>query len=361
MNLDRFKLRPDEPKPAWGGMFWWVSMGYVFIGPYQRHAGWVEWTLTSLAFLGITILYVIGLIYWSRKQVLQRVCVATALLAIVFAGYRFEGIAIIVLVAAFGPFSVGGNIGRSAIIVVLTALLPLAATWLSGINAGFFPYVLAAEALLIGAGTTFAARQTAKDARHHKAIERERIARDLHDVLGHTLSVIILKSELAGRLVDQNTERARAEIGDIERTARKALAEVREAILGYHGGDLPAEFERAKATLKTANIEVECRYAPAEIPLAQERVLTMVLREAVTNVVRHARAKHCYMTLEKIGDSFRLNLRDDGRGGAHTEGLGMRGIRERVATAGGNVSWNTESGTELTITLPVVVGTSNAR
>jgi len=353
MNFDKFRLRPDEPKPAWGGIFWWIPMGYLFIGPFQRHAGWIEWTLTSLAFVTVTILYMIGLVYWTRKHVLQRVCIAAALLAVVFSTYRFEGVALVVLVVAFGPFSVGGNIARSAVIVVTASLIPLAESWLLDINAGHFPYILAFESLLIGAGTTFAARQTAKDARHHKTIERERIARDMHDILGHTLSVIILKSELAGRLVAQNPERARAEIGDIERTSRKALAEVREAILGYRAGDLRAELERAKATLATANVAVDYSFEPADIPPAQERVLAMVLREAVTNVVRHAHAKHCYVMLEKMGDSFRLTFRDDGRGGIHHEGLGMRGIRERVTAIGGTVSWNTASGTEMIVTVPI--------
>jgi two-component system sensor histidine kinase DesK len=92
------------------------------------------------------------------------------------------------------------------------------------------------------------------------------------------------------------------------------------------------------------------------MPVAHERVLALVLREAVTNVVRHAQARSCRLTLKGTAGAYRLEVRDDGRGGSHREGLGMRGIRERVAAIGGTVSWNVDAGTELTITVPVVAG-----
>ena len=344
----------------WGGLFWWIPSVYLFFGPYQRNAGWVEWTLTSLAFLTGTGLYTTALIYNSRKLVLRRVCIAVALLGIAFTAYRFEGAIFLALVAAFGPFTVDGNIPRSAIIVVLASIIPSLEWWLLGSGPNAFPLVIGIESLLVGAGATFATRQALQTKRINKSTERERIARDLHDILGHTLSVIILKSELAGRLVDRDPTRAGAEIADVERISRKALAEVREAILGYHEGDLRAEIERATSTLATAGIEVEKRCEQLEMPLSQERVLAMVLREAVTNIVRHSQAKHCRIMLQLANGACRLTVGDDGRGGAHTEGLGMRGIRERVQAIGGSACWNTESGTELTITIPAVAGISNS-
>jgi two-component system sensor histidine kinase DesK len=217
------------------------------------------------------------------------------------------------------------------------------------------PYVVAIEAVLVGAAITLVARQQIALRQILKTAERERIARDLHDILGHTLSVITLKSELASRLLDHDPRRAKAEIEDVERISRNALSEVREAIVGYHAGDLIAEFDRAKSTLETAGIVVERHCEAAGMPVAQERVLALVLREAVTNVLRHAQAKRCRMTLQKTDTAYRLEVRDDGRGGVHQEGLGMRGIRERVAAIGGNVSWNAGPGTELTITVPIAV------
>jgi two-component system sensor histidine kinase DesK len=216
-----------------------------------------------------------------------------------------------------------------------------------------FPYVFAIVSLLLGVAITIVARQQIVLAAIHKAEERERIARDLHDILGHTLSVIILKSELAGRLVEQNAKRAQAEIADVENISRKALAEVREAIRGYHAGDLPAEFARAQATLEAAGIVVERHYDKIDISAPQERVLVLALREAVTNIVRHAQAQHCRIQLRNTDGVYRLDVYDDGRGGVSEQGLGIRGMRHRVESGGGNVSWTSSAGTTLTITLPI--------
>jgi len=210
---------------------------------------------------------------------------------------------------------------------------------------------------MVGGAITVVTRQQMAVARIHKIAERERIARDLHDILGHTLSVIILKSELAGRLLEQDPRRAKTEIDDVERISRNALSEVREAVLGYRAGDLLAEFDRAISTLQTAGVVVERSYEAVAMPAAQERVLALALREAVTNVLRHAQATHCRITLRETGGVYQLVLRDDGRGGVHREGMGMRGIRDRVAAIGGTALWNAGPGTELTITVPVASST----
>jgi two-component system sensor histidine kinase DesK len=177
----------------------------------------------------------------------------------------------------------------------------------------------------------------------------------MHDILGHALSVIALKAELAGRLLTRDGERARAEIADVERLSRDALAEVRAAIAGYRGGDLAAELERARATLETAGIAVEADRASISLPVAHERVLALVLREAVTNVLRHAQARRCRLSLERSANAYRLEVSDDGVGVAQPEGFGMRGIRERVAAAGGHANWISERGTRLSVTLPLAL------
>ena len=124
-----------------------------------------------------------------------------------------------------------------------------------------------------------------------KVAERERIARDLHDLLGHTLSLITLKAELARKLVDRDPQRAKQEMQDVEHTSRAALADVREAISGYRGQGLAAELLRARQTLETAGITVDCEASEVPLSPAQETVLALALREAVTNVVRHAQAQ----------------------------------------------------------------------
>jgi two-component system sensor histidine kinase DesK len=187
-----------------------------------------------------------------------------------------------------------------------------------------------------------------------KVAERERIARDLHDVLGHTLSVVILKSELAGKLLEREPERAGKEIREVEQIARQALTEVREAIRGYRARGLFAELAMAKSTLETAGIAVQCN-APAalEIPPLQEGVLSLAVREAVTNVMRHSQARSCRLQLEQRNGSCRLEVADDGSGGSSLEGNGLRGMRERVEMLGGTLTRTTAAGNTLTITLPL--------
>ncbi len=198
--------------------------------------------------------------------------------------------------------------------------------------------------------------------------ERERIARDLHDVLGHTLSVIVLKSELAGRLLERSVSepaeqgfsleslvRARAEIGDVERTARVALAEVREAIGGYRALGLRAEIEAARQVLATAGVTLhtEGELQPSALTAAEETVLALSLREAVTNIVRHAQATECHLRLLRSVGEHRLAIEDNGQHTATREGNGLRGMRERVESLGGRLSLTRDGGTHLLIELPL--------
>ena len=186
-----------------------------------------------------------------------------------------------------------------------------------------------------------------------KVAERERIARDLHDVLGHTLSLITLKSELARKLVDRDPERAKLEMQDVENTSRAALADVREAIRGYRSDGFFAELSRARAALETVGVTLKCDTAPLELSPAQESVLALVLREAVTNVVRHAEAQRCEVRLMKQDALCRLEIADDGRGCDAPEGNGLRGMRERLQSIGGSLERLTGQGTRLVIQLPL--------
>jgi two-component system sensor histidine kinase DesK len=217
--------------------------------------------------------------------------------------------------------------------------------------------------VIIGAGNTFFAERNRMNHRLRKAneeieqlakvAERERIARDLHDVLGHTLSVITLKSELAGKLIDRDPERAGKEIREVSEISRQALSEVRDAIRGYRSKGLAAELAQAKTTLETAGLTVQCDAASTvKLPAVQESVLSLVVREGVTNVVRHAQARSCRLRLEQHNGTCSLEIEDDGLGSSGEEGNGLRGMRERVEMLGGTLLRDTRSGTKLTITVP---------
>jgi two-component system sensor histidine kinase DesK len=194
-----------------------------------------------------------------------------------------------------------------------------------------------------------------------KLAERERIARDLHDLLGHTLSLVILKSELASKLAERDPERSREEIRDVERIAREALAEVRSAVSGYRSSGLEAEVQRARTTLSTAGVRLESTTTPRKLPTAQEAVLCLALREAVTNIVRHSGARSAHLSIHATDTSCTLSISDDGRGGNAPFGSGLTGMRERVDVLGGRLTRNGTHGTTLTVTLPLATSSLQER
>ncbi|CAN7598094.1 sensor histidine kinase [Terrabacter sp. LjRoot27] len=181
--------------------------------------------------------------------------------------------------------------------------------------------------------------------------ERERVARDVHDVLGHSLTVVTVKAELAERLVDLDPERAKAELAEIQSLSRQALAEIRATVGGLRVARLGDELASARTAFSGAGIEGHVPDDPGAVDPRHRTVLAWVLREATTNVVRHSDADACWVELE----TNRLRVRDDGRGlGERPEGNGIRGLRERVEAAGGRLSIETGPqghGTVLEVTL----------
>jgi two-component system, NarL family, sensor histidine kinase DesK len=182
--------------------------------------------------------------------------------------------------------------------------------------------------------------------------ERERIGRDLHDLLGHTLSVIVLKSELAARLADRDPARAAAEIRDVERISREALAEVRGAVSGYRAGGLRDEIANAERVLVAAGISADIAPVSATLSPDEDRALAFAVREAVTNVVRHAGATRCSIAVSEDGGRICLEVRDNGRGGLAPEASGLSGMRERLRQVAGTLERNGQDGTRLVMSLP---------
>lgn len=180
--------------------------------------------------------------------------------------------------------------------------------------------------------------------------ERERIARDLHDLLGHTLTVVAVKADLAGRLVDRDPARAKVEIEDIRSTARAALADVRAAVTGMRSTSLASEISTARRALESAGIAFEYTGPTELLPPAIETALAFVIREGVTNVVRHSRAQHCRVRFERTEGAVVLTIEDSvGPLAADTcaaatasspyrEGNGVGGMRQRLAAVGGTLA-----------------------
>jgi two-component system sensor histidine kinase DesK len=189
------------------------------------------------------------------------------------------------------------------------------------------------------------------------ADERLRFSRDLHDLLGHTMSVVAIKAEAVRRLAPTDLDAAIAQAASIEEVSRKALAEIREAVSGYRETGLDEELDRARSLLGAAHIVVTVHESGPPLASQTENLLAWIVREGVTNVVRHSGAGHCEITLDRGADPVLLSIRDDGAGcagaGVGTPGNGLRGLTERVDAAGGTLTAvGTEKGFQLQATLP---------
>jgi two-component system sensor histidine kinase DesK len=236
---------------------------------------------------------------------------------------------------------------RSALALVLGVLVLAVAVALLAHGPSGWPYLLGGGALgglsMLGIGflleTNLQLRQAREEVgRLAVADERLRFARDLHDLLGHSLSVIVLKSELAGRLSDADPARAAHEIRDVERVARDALREVREAVAGYRQLGLGEELESARATLGAAGIEARLQSPAGGLPTPVDSTLAWAVREGITNVIRHSRARRVEVRVERSDDRVELELLDDGVGcDGCDDGNGLRGLRERVAARDGTL------------------------
>ncbi len=198
--------------------------------------------------------------------------------------------------------------------------------------------------------------------------ERLRFARDLHDLLGHNLSLIALKSELAGQLVDKAPDRAAAEMRDVEQVARTALREVREAVAGYRQPTLASELAAATEILSASGIAFRWVGDAGRLPAPIEAALAWTVREGITNVIRHSRARSCTVKISRDSNRVVVEVIDDGRGarervegpppaasGGHN---GLAGLSERVAAVGGQVDAGPRDpgGFRLTATVPLARG-----
>jgi two-component system, NarL family, sensor histidine kinase DesK len=193
------------------------------------------------------------------------------------------------------------------------------------------------------------------------AEERLRFARDLHDLLGHSLSSITLKSELAGRLLPVAPDKAAAEVRDIEGVARNALREVREAVAGYRQPTLDEELASAQQILEAAGIACQIERSVGVLPNDVDAVLAWTVREGTTNVIRHSHAKHCEIRLMQESEEIHAEISDDGVGFSppsdetNVNGSGLSGLAERVAASSGKFEAKTPSGGgfSLRVSLPL--------
>jgi len=361
----RLRLIPDDPYVGWTPYVWLAFLGIYFAAPLSRlRSGDPSPGLLAVDAGGlVAFLFLYFRAYWESGRRLAAIVAAQTLLGAALLPNNFGAIVFFIYAGVFA-----GHLEptRHAVIGItaVTATIPLAGIVLGLPAARWLPAIMLVPTIASANVHAVRVRRSQEqlrlaqeEIRHLAAVaERERIARDLHDVLGHTLSLVVLKAQLAAKLIDRDPPRAKGEVRDIESVAREALRDVREAIGGYRAS-LKDEVARARTLLRAAGVRAEI---DADDRLAggtdrREAVLALALREAVTNVVRHAGANVCRVRIRTRDDVYALEVEDDGRGPGNAEGGGLRGMRERVGALGGHVDVaraTPRGGTRVRVTIP---------
>lgn len=329
------EIVPTNPWEKWGWTFaaiWLVFLIYPIVATVEADVPLVVKVLCLLCVLGFAVANVAG--YASRRRVWSYLAAMVVLALATVPVIGMEAISYVPYLAMLSALELPAPAWKWA--VAFWVVTPLVS--LLGID-GFPPYFfLMLWPIMLGGVMLriFGEReQLAHDARHQLAVvaERERVARDVHDVLGHSLTALSVKAELAARLVEVDPTRAKAELVSIQATARQALAEVRATVGGLRAGNLEAELAAAPLVLADAGVRTEVIGTVADTDPRHRALLAWVLRESVTNVVRHARAGYVIIELGPRG----ITVTDDGDGLTGPEGNGLRGMRERVSGAGGTI------------------------
>jgi two-component system sensor histidine kinase DesK len=331
---------------------------------HDRVAGWIG-IVATIAF-AVAYIAVFSWVRARRRRLETRVPLGEGVVALAL----LAGLMLVMVLAI-------GQTGMAAVVyLAVVGVLILPTWWALGLTVALAALVEVTGRTVPGwteqAGLTFAVctsafamwgvsqlmlrnldllRAKEENARLAVVDERNRFARDLHDILGHSLTVITVKAELAGRLLDVDPERARTELADLERLSRDALSDVRRAVEGYRELTLPGELARAREALRAADIEADLPTSTDDVPGELRELFAWTVREGVTNVIRHSRARHCAIRLAPD----RVEVCDDGVGpqAQSGRGHGLDGLRERAAAMGAVLVTRTrEPGFALEVSVP---------
>lgn len=366
----RDRLVPEALGLGWMPIFLLGYLVFLFVpvlvpsnADWGEGVRWYLWpTLASIA----VFLPMYFLAY--RGSALARVLCTLGIAALGYGLMPFNAFSntYVIYAAAFVALMPGSMWIRLEVFALLILAYCGMAVWL-GFPA-FVPAVTAIVSVAVFTGNYFQAETVRKRAElklSHEEVrrlaalaERERIGRDLHDLLGHTLSLVALKSDLAGRLIDRDPQAARNEINEVSRVARDALAQVRRAVTGIRAAGLAAELASARLLLESDGVTLRYEAQDVALPADLETVLALSLREAVTNIQRHARATLAEVTLARGDGHVQLRIRDNGVGSAAVPGNGLSGMRERVEARGGRLRIDStlRQGTCVEIALPLPSG-----
>lgn len=345
-------LGARSPWERWAWVFagvWLAFLAYPVMATFASTDSVVVRSVGLLLIAAFGLVYVAGFGWWDYRPWL----VFGLLLVLALALVPIIGVEAIGLTPYLGVFSAlqvpSPWWPRTTVAVALVPLLSLVAG--DGFP-GFFllivwPIIVGMVLMRIFTD----AERSSEESRAELAMvaERERVARDVHDVLGHSLTALSVKAELAARLIDVDPARAKAELESIQTTARQALAEVRATVGGLRAGNLEAELAAAPLVLADAGISATVVGDVTDTDPRHRALMAWVLRESITNVVRHAQAQGVVIELGPAG----ITVTDDGAGCSGSEGNGLRGMRERVGGAGGTLDVAPATpGTRVRVALP---------
>lgn len=354
----KMRLLPKDRNLGWTPFAWLIYLIPYIIMAWERRDDAATFASNAAGLVAFLALYFRS--YWVSGRGLMAIVAAVAFLGVALGGSNpFAAVFFIYGAAMIGFIDRAQprlrQLGFYLILVTLYGLISkqpieffIPAVLIAGVIGGVNIHY--AQVWIANAKVRLAQSEVERLA---KMAERERIARDLHDVLGHTLSVVALKSELAGKLLERDPARAGQEIREVHEIAREALSQVRAAVTGYRSAGLSAEFEAMRKAFASAGVELEVEAERLNLPASHENALALALREASTNVLRHARASHCRVKLVNRNGVALLEIVDDGRGGANQDGNGLLGMRERIAALGGSLSRDGRDGMRLEISLPL--------
>lgn len=342
----------------------WIYVTPLYDARYFPH--WLWPTLVSYAVF--LLLYYCA--YCRSRRYLLGCALGIAALAFIVTPFNPGAQGYVIYACAFLAFT---GSARSALAWVLGLLAAYSAAWL--LIGWPNIYLLSTVMVALAAGlmnisirrkvqADIALKLSHEEVRRLAGVaERERIGRDLHDLLGHTLSLVALKADLAGRLLARDPAAARREIDEVARVSRDALAQVRRAVTGIRAAELAAELASAHLLLEADGILLAYMLPEWTLPPEVETVLALTVREAVTNIQRHARARRVQIELVVDAGHVVLQVNDDGRGGAIVPGNGLCGMRERVQALGGDLRLESSrgGGVQLQARLPLPPSAALAR
>jgi two-component system sensor histidine kinase DesK len=350
-------LLPENKEQGWTRYAWIVYAVPFAVWPFWQGLQPEEWIWHGAGCAAFVALYF--WVHWLEGLAILKAVAGFALLGLLYLGMNPNAIAFYIYAAAFSGYTKNVRAVTGTLAVLLVVMggqswwlkLPLSVT-ASGVV--FSPLLAFLMLHFARKAELNAELQRAQEEVAHLArvAERERIARDLHDLLGHTLSAIVVKAALGAKLARRDQQRAEQEMKEVEEIARGALAEVRTAVQGYRTTGLRGELQRARALLENAGLEVTVEYGVDEMGRREEEVLVMVLKEAVTNVLRHSSARHCSLTVRREGRGIGMLVGDDGVGAGEEEGNGIAGMRARIAEVGGRFALEASAGTQVRVWVP---------